>query len=588
MRNFCLVTVLCFTVCYVFAQTLAPSRAVDWSLAGLRMDTSINYPVFDMQLLGAINDAVTPNDSVIINFVDTFSGQGAVLKFAPGSFMFNKRIILPSNFTLRGSGADSTTFLMDLGGVNDAVYIRGVTTSDSSLFMQPVSKDNNHIVVWDDSGFVSGDWVQIIQYDLDLVTSSWAQNSVGQVVQIDSVFNNSIWFKSPLRMDYDTARSPYILKVIPKQNIGIECLKFKRIDDTAPTHTSTIQFKYAVNCWVTGIESENCTVSHVLADQCSNLYIARSYFHHGFDYGGGGRAYGIVFQYATGECLAEDNVFEHLRHSMLLQAGANGNVFAYNYSFDPYWASTPSDAAGDMVLHGNYVYSNLFEQNICRNIVIDNSHGPNGPYNTFFRNRSEGYGIFFSASNSPDQNFLGNDITNTGFPYSLVNYTILGSGHFVYGSNDKGTIKPSGTQALPEQSLFYTGQPPFVPSSQYAKIGTPNAPGVADIPAKDRFNGNTFFSSSCTNIITKTSDILNYNTLSVYPNPVSNVLFVESDLMVENVYICNELGQVLKFISPEKSFFQLDFNNLSSGVLFLKFQFSDASSEIRKIININN
>ena len=157
MRNFCLVTVLCFTVCYVFAQTLAPSRAVDWSLAGLRMDTSINYPVFDMQLLGAINDAVTPNDSVIINFVDTFSGQGAVLKFAPGSFMFNKRIILPSNFTLRGSGADSTTFLMDLGGVNDAVYIRGVTTSDSSLFMQPVSKDNNHIVVWDDSGFVSGD-----------------------------------------------------------------------------------------------------------------------------------------------------------------------------------------------------------------------------------------------------------------------------------------------------------------------------------------------------------------------------------------------------------------------------------------------
>ena len=117
---------------------------------------------------------------------------------------------------------------------------------------------------------------------------------------------------------------------------------------------------------MTGIESNNCTFSHVRIEQSSNLFIARSYFHHGFDYGGGGRSYGIAIQFSSGSCLIEDNVFERLRHSVLLQAGANGNVIAYNYSLDPFWSSTPSDAAGDMVLHGNYVFANLFEHRLLK------------------------------------------------------------------------------------------------------------------------------------------------------------------------------------------------------------------------------
>ena len=65
---------------------------------------------------------------------------------------------------------------------------------------------------------------------------------------------------------------------------------------------------------------------------------------------------------------------------------------------DPFWTGTvlPSDAAGDLVLHGNYPYANLFEGNILQNLVVDDSHGLNGPYNTFFRNRADNYGIVMS------------------------------------------------------------------------------------------------------------------------------------------------------------------------------------------------
>jgi hypothetical protein len=95
--------------------------------------------------------------------------------------------------------------------------------------------------------------------------------------------------------------------------------------------------------------------------------------------GGGGKGYGIMVQNTSGDCLIENNIFRHLRHSMILQAGSNGNVFGYNYSIDPYWTevSLPSNAAGDIVLHGNYVYANLFEGNLGQQIVIDDSHGIN-------------------------------------------------------------------------------------------------------------------------------------------------------------------------------------------------------------------
>lgn len=567
------------------AQTLPQSRAVDWTLAGLRADTIAGLPVFDLQTLGAVGDGITPNDAVIPNFIATYFGVGAILEFPSGEFLFNNTISLPDNFIIRGKGADNTILKMDLGGSGHAVSIDGTTNSaDTSKLLLPSAKDAMQIIVWDASTLLAGDWLQLKQYDTDWVTSTWAEKETGQIVQVDSLAGDTIWLKSPLRMDYDTARTAYCQKINPRKNVGIECLKIKRIDDGAPQQSCNISFRYAVNCWVKGIESENCTFSHVRAERSSNLYITQSYFHHGFDYGGGGRAYGVVFQYATGECLAENNVFEHLRHSMLLQAGANGNVFAYNYSFDPFWSSTPSNSAGDMVLHGNYVYANLFEQNICQNIVIDDSHGPNGPHNTFFRNRGEGFGIFFSANNSPNQNFLGNEITNTNFPYSLVNYSLLGTGHFLHGNNDKGILKPAGTAALAELSYVYTSRPDFVPVSQWGTMGTPNAVNGNVIPALNRYANNVIFDNTCANPTVGTIEVEEDALVEIYPNPVHRILNIESEKTIENVYICNDLGQVVQIQSINGQFGALELGDLEAAIYFIRIEFEDKTIPVMKKI----
>lgn len=569
------------------AQTLPSSRAVDWTLAGLRDTTTNGFIIINMQNYGVVGDSITPNDSVLSSVLTFYLDSNIILIFPSGIFLFNNTINLPSNTIIKGQGPYNTVFKFDLGGNGNSIDIQGSSIStDTSSFTQSAIKDSSSFFVLNPLLFSGGDWIRIIQTDSALVTSSWALNTVGQVVQIEKIINNKIVLASPLRMNYDILLSPHIQKIKPVQNVGIECLKIYRTDNTSPQQSCNIHFYKAVNCWVNSIESQNCTYSHIKAEYSSNLSVSKSYFHHAFDYGSGGRGYGVMLHYTSNECLVENNIFMHLRHSMILQSGANGNVFSYNYSFDPYWTSTPNNSAGDMVLHGNYPYSNLFEQNICRNIVIDDSHGTSGPYNTFFRNRAEGYGIFFSANNTPNQNFLGNDISNTNFPYNLVNYTILGIGHFIYGNNNKGTIDPSGTNVLPDSSYFYISKPFFVPTTQWVAIGTPNIMGTASIPARDRYLSGVLFDNSCGNIITENKANKTTYDILLYPNPTTEILNIRCKNDIKSIRLFDIQGNLVFFTSPFEKYLQINIKDVKKGIYFLFLSFPNNKVIVKKIIKI--
>tara|TARA_B100000809_G_scaffold190351_1_gene188927 strand:+ start:11192 stop:12931 length:1740 start_codon:yes stop_codon:yes gene_type:complete len=576
---------LCFVSCFIEAQVLSNARSVDWELVGLRDTSTNNFQFVNLDDFGILSDGLTPNDAMLATAISSISGNGAVLVFPTGNFLFNSTISLPSNIVIKGQGAENTQFIMDLSGSGNAFEFTGsVLSLDTTTIINQANKDSAFLILNNPSIFVVNDWIRIIQYDTDLVTSSWAEHTVGQIVQIEHINGNRAILKSPLRMDYVMSRNPYIQKIVPVKNAGISCFKILRVDDTSPQQRSNIKFKYATNCWVSGVESENCTFSHIEVNYSSNLYISKSYFHHGFDYGGGGRAYGVVLQTTSGECLIENNVFEHLRHAMLLQSGANGNVFAYNYSLEPFWTSTPSNSAGDMVLHGNFPYANLFEENICKNIVVDNSHGPNGPYNTFLRNRAEGFGIFFSSSNSPDQNFIGNDIPNTSFPYNLINYTIQGTGHFLYGNNNKGTITPSGTNTLADLSYAYSIKPNFVTQPEWGGIGTPNVMGLKNIPAFDRFTTNTLFSNSCENLVTTIGEKeFSDEQIVISPNPFTNKFKVSVVTNIVDLKVYNALGKLMIKIEGSDSETIIDSGKWRNGIYFIDILLADGKRVVKRL-----
>ena len=547
---------------------------VDWKLAGTEMWDESSHLLIQMHDYAIDSTGMTSNSQVLNGILTAYQGQAIRIHFPAGTFLFDQKIELGSQTILEGEGADHTHFVFQLGGGGNAIQSSGqeLVTVQSSVQVSAV-KNQNFILLDANHPFSAGDWIRISQSDNDLVYSTWAVGSVGQIVKIDHVSADTLFLHSPLRMNYDMMRFPKVTKLVPNEHIAIRCLSIERMDDTAPEQASSISLTNTVHSYVDGISSVKCTFAHVELTSCSNVNVRKSYFKDAFDYGEGGRAYGVVMHFTTNECRIEDNIFNHLRHAILLQAGANGNVSAFNFALNPNWTNAnpllTANSAGELVLHGNYVYSNLFEQNKLDNIVIDNSHGANGPDNVFYRNLTTLYGVFFSDATSPNQLIIGNEITNTGFPYSLVNYSISGSGHFLYGNNNKGTIQPSGTATIPDTSFAYDVCPDFVPSSMWMKIGSGVPLGSANIPAAYRYAMNNYFANACGN---SDAGIIEYlsPSINLYPNPTNGKLEITSLFSLnEEIKLIDNQGREVYKIEMNTSHLCIDLSFLTAGMYFL-------------------
>lgn len=487
----------------LIGQTLPSERTVNWSLAGFRGELPVSDNLLNILDFGGIPDGTADNSNALTNALTELGASPGVLFFPAGNYLFHSNITLTEGVILQGAGAEQTTLSFDLGGTDDLIQIKGSATNVFSDFTENAYKSNIEIQVEDATAINTGDYIRIIQDDSNLVFSNWAIGTVGQIIRITAINGNTLLLDSELRKDFLLEDHPKIQKLDMIENVGVTCLKVSRLDETNPIQTSNIKFQYAAQCWIQGLESENCNFAHINIEGSSNISVTGSFFHDAFDYGGGGRAYGVMIQSTGNENLIDNNVFEHLRHAMIVQSGANGNIFAYNYSIDPFWTGTtlPSNAAGDLVCHGNFPYANLFEGNIGQQIVIDNSHGSNGPYNTFIRNRAELYGIVMSANNSPSQNFLGNEIPN-GTPGAVGFYFLQGADHFESGNNLGGDILPEGTDASSIASCYLTAAPSFFNQSVFPNIGMPNIINSGSIPGEERrlLNENiTVCAPSCTN-----------------------------------------------------------------------------------------
>ncbi len=376
---------------------------------------------------------------------------------------------------IRGVGATNSKLKYNGGGGSTNFITaagRGLQATTTNIYAG-FTQGSYVLQVADATGFSINDYVKIKEADAGRITSTWATNTIGQYNKIIGISGTTITLKDALHTTYYNVNTPTLQHVKMMQAVGVECLYIERLDATTG-QTNNILFTYTTNSWINGIQSQNTNFGHVVFDNSYKCQVNDSHFKDAFAYGGGGQAYGVVCQMTTTLCKTENCIFDHLRHSTLIQAGCNGNVYGYNYSKNPYWTSFPSNAAGDVAMHGNYAYANLFEGNIFQNIVIDNSHGINGPNNTLFRNRALLFGIFMNTGAGDSVNIVGNEITSTGF--GLGQYTITGTGHYQYGNNKNGTILPTSTTPLNDTTYYLNmPQPPcWQGLAAIPTIGIPN------------------------------------------------------------------------------------------------------------------
>jgi hypothetical protein len=545
---------ICFLICQ--ASLSAQSyKTFNWKDAGFKGIKPVYNQTVNIMSTGGNNTNSAPNNAALAAAIVALNNKGGVIWFPKGVYSFTGNISLNrDSITFKGAGYDSTHLRFNLSGVlNNCFNIWGSqVNTDTTSFSSPGVIDSSWVNVLNASAFQAGQWVYLQTTDNSYMNDLWAYGSLGQIMQIKNISGNKITFHSPFRFYYKLSLQPKIKKINPRKAIGFECMKIQRLDATT-NQSSLISYDKAVQCWIHGIESDSSNFSHVEFNRSSNIDVTNSWFHHAFSYGsgGGGKGYGLVLQFSSNEIKVENNIFQNLRHSVLFQAGSNGNVIGYNYSFNPFWSQFPfpSNSAGDLVLHGNYPFANLFEGNINQNTVIDDSHKNNGPNNTFFRNRSELYGIFMNNNPATDTvQFIGNEVTNT----TNGQYLLYGNGHYQFGNMIQGTLTPSGTSGLTVTSLYYTN--PLKPicfnpgNNNWPVIGMPNAYNTGSNSAKDRIMQGIMAACVCTATFTTTGEekIATQNKYSqIFPNPVADMLQIKSSEHIQEISVYNLEGKMV-------------------------------------------
>lgn len=344
---------------------------------------------------GQIKLYLSPEDENISQKIEAFvsgdSPKRKVIYLSSGTYYFTTPINLSSNTSLKGD-TSGTKLNFDLSGKGNCINIIG--KKDKSIKSVKLNTDQR----------LKGDlhYFKIYNASPEIELSKWGGESLGKIVQ-GQLIDNELNINGNLNAEEVKLLGDSILcyRIIPVKNVSISDLSIVRVDESNG-QTSNLFFQYAAGCNVSNVSSYMCNYSHITLENCYGVVTNHCKFKNSFSHGNGGKAYGVTMQFGSTANEVSGCLFDSLRHGVVLQLGANRNWIVENYFRNGYWEDVwlPKRASGDIVLHGNYPFMNFIEGNICNNIVIDNSHGLNGPLNIIQHNRTLLYGIYLNRKST--------------------------------------------------------------------------------------------------------------------------------------------------------------------------------------------
>jgi hypothetical protein len=372
-------------------------------------------------------------------------------------------------------------------------------------------------VVNDDTAFGAGE-----------CRSGAGTRCLGQIVQITAINGTTLTINPSLHHAYAAAQTPQVWEVTSMTSLaGLEDLTLTRSNFPDGGYNN-VKLIACARCWVKNITSNTPDFWHVELDRVIWSTVRDSAFIASQN-NGSGHGYGVVSNLFATDNLIENNVFENLRHGMIVQNGATGNVYGYNYSFDCWqgenWLAT------DMNSHGAHTAFNLWEGNIGCKVYGDNAHGSSS-YNTVFRTHvtresTPSQGAQTNARRAVDiekynryWNIVGNVLglasqswtaydpgatrtPDTGQYVFTFGYfsdgdgtsddpqskaTALRHGNYDYATSSTQWDPGIADHNLPS-SLYLSNKPSFFGGLVWPSIGSDLSPLAGTIPAKERYEG---------------------------------------------------------------------------------------------------
>jgi hypothetical protein len=449
-----------------------------------------------------------------------------------GIYRANSLIIVPSNKVLRGAGFTQTQILSYISG-GSGILLGGGRDNDyssRSMIASGATNGSTQIVLASGEGakYSVGDQIYIEQdrsADIGSSMISWcgywngSTNSgrpESQYTNVRSKSGDTLNLSTRVHRDFT---SPWITKSTVTINAGVESLYIEMKVNQASTWS--IALLSTSNCWIKDVKSYMAGSNHLRVESSNNATIMRCWVEDGYNHGGNA-SYGINLVDFSSNIYVYNNIARRCRHSFIMECGGVGNVFAYNYSVDPYDDSTNPwpDLAPDIVHHGGYAMLNLWEGNVGSRITGDNELGGN-MRNVYFRNQGQArsnadginipniglWGFEIEANNwyyyeiggvagAPGYSTYTQDIrwgySSNGGSYTDATSQATGVLHGLYSfKNDNVTWNGSDDRTLPK-SFYLSGKPCWFGKLTWPAIG-PDVNGyVSDIPAKVFYDTGTW------------------------------------------------------------------------------------------------
>lgn len=380
-----------YACCYAqgWKPILSSKQAINWSDSGvgsIPLRKTICTNLTASATLAQINSALASCPS------------GETVFLAAGTYSIPGTVIVPSNVTLRGSGAGQT-ILNAIGTGGGDVIILGSGSVEFKPFRitNGATTGSTSIEVSKASGVEPGMYLAISEInDLTHVSTAgsggncnwcdggWTEKGSlarGQIVKVTEVRGRIISFSPGLYSPYTNTPLvvPFSMSTVYS---GVEDLQ---VYANQTGYDANFGMSKCAYCWLKGVESNYTDGDHVEVYWGFHDEIRDSYFSNAFLHGPGEHDSDIQIARKTSASLIENNIIERTHVAIMLEWGAAGNVISYNYSTGEFDNGATNLDIGGIDFHGAHPQFNLLEGNVVTEINEDSVWGTSSQ-TTAFRN----------------------------------------------------------------------------------------------------------------------------------------------------------------------------------------------------------